>query len=200
MKLMSFVFPYDLYLHVRRFRNLLYTMWISSFLGKLGDASIIHYPCYLQGGGSKCIFIGEETCIQCHGVLGCWVRHGDNEQYNPQIIIGRGCNLGEYCQITAINSIIIGDGLLTGRFVYIGDNAHGGLSQEEANIPPAQRVLKSKGGIVIGKNVWIGDKATILGGVTIGDNVIIGAGAVVTHNIPSSCIVVGTPARIVKSL
>ena len=38
----------------------------------------------------------------------------------------------------------------------------------------------------------------MFGGITIGDNVIIGAGSVVTKDIPSNCVVVGNPARIIK--
>ncbi|WP_255402065.1 DapH/DapD/GlmU-related protein [Prevotella sp. tc2-28] len=90
--------------------------------------------------------------------------------------------------------------MLTGRFVYIGDNAHGGLSLEEAETPPARRHLTSKGEIKIGRNVWIGDKVSIFGGVTIGDNVIIGAGSIVTHDIPSNSMAAGMPARIIKQL
>ena len=89
---------------------------------------------------------------------------------------------------------------MTGRYVYIGDNAHGGLSWEEAAISPEDRRLCSKGEIAIGNNVWIGDKATILGGVTIGDNVIVGANSVVIHDVPSHCVVAGIPAKVVKSL
>ena len=96
--------------------------------------------------------------------------------------------------------IAIGDGLLTGRFVYIGDNAHGGLSWEESSVPPINRQLRSKGEVKIGLNVWIGDKVTILGGVTIGDNVIIAANAVVTKDVPSNSIAAGIPAKVVKTL
>ena len=89
---------------------------------------------------------------------------------------------------------------MTGRFVYIGDNAHGGMSLDEASIPPTRRNLVSKGEIRIGNNVWIGDKVSIFGGVSIGNNVIIGAGSIVTHDIPSNCIAAGMPARIIKKL
>lgn len=58
--------------------------------------------------------------------------------------------------------------------------------------------MKSKGGVVIGKNVWIGDKATILPGVVVGDGAIIGANAVVTKNVPANSVVVGNPARVVN--
>ena len=54
--------------------------------------------------------------------------------------------------------------------------------------------------IKIGNNVWIGDKACILGGVTIGDGAVIGANSVVTHSIPAHSIAVGSPARVIKIL
>ena len=54
--------------------------------------------------------------------------------------------------------------------------------------------------VVIGNNVYIGQKAMILRGVTIGDNVIIGAGAIVTKDIPSDSVVAGIPARVVCTL
>ena len=50
----------------------------------------------------------------------------------------------------------------------------------------------------IGNNVDIGANVCIIGDITIGDNVVIGAGAVVTKNIPSDCVVVGNPARILE--
>ena len=51
---------------------------------------------------------------------------------------------------------------------------------------------------IINNNVWIGDKATVLGGVTIGENSIIGAHSVVTHNVPPNSVVVGIPGRVIK--
>jgi len=76
----------------------------------------------------------------------------------------------------------------------------GGLSKEEAEIPPADRRLCSKGEILIGNNVWIGDKVTILPNVHIGNNVIVAANAVVNSDVPENCVVAGIPARIVRNL
>lgn len=199
MCIISKVYPYRLCQRLHSVRDILYTMWIRNFIGQMGEHSRISYSCSLQGGGQKRIIIGDYTSIQSHSVLGCWEKYGE-QQFTPSIIIGDNCSIGEYCHITAINKITIGDGLLTGRFVYIGDNAHGGLSWEEAEIPPVQRHLTSKGEISIGRNVWLGDKVTIMGGVTIGDNVIIGANSVVTHDIPCNCLAVGMPAKVVKLL
>ncbi|WP_235735691.1 sugar O-acetyltransferase [Nocardioides alcanivorans] len=54
--------------------------------------------------------------------------------------------------------------------------------------------------ITIGRNVWIGGGAIVLGGVTVGDDAVVGAGAVVTDDVPARTLVVGTPARAVKQL
>lgn len=179
--------------------DVLFNRRLKKRLGALGDDSFISRDVLFQGGGESSIFIGRNTRIQSHCVLGCWKAYGD-QKFNPKITIGNSCKIGEYNHITACNSIKIGDGLLTGRFVLISDNAHGSLLPEEAEIPPANRALFSKGGITIGNNVWIGDKATILANVTIGDNVVIGANSVVTKDIPGNCVAVGVPARVIKTI
>jgi maltose O-acetyltransferase len=53
--------------------------------------------------------------------------------------------------------------------------------------------------VSIGDNVFIGAGTIVLPNVSIGNNVIIGAGSVVSHDIPDNCVVVGSPARIIKS-
>lgn len=200
MWLFNKVYSYDLNRQLHSYFDTLYTLWIRNSLGDLGRCSSISKPCSLQGGGSKNIVIGHHTSIQSHVILGCWVKYGEMQTFTPTLKIGNYCSIGEYNHITVCNKITIGDGVLTGRYVYIGDNAHGGLSWEEATIPPANRMLRSKGEVRIGNNVWIGDKVTILGGVSIGDNVIVGANSVVTQNVPSNCIVAGVPAKVVRCL
>ena len=54
--------------------------------------------------------------------------------------------------------------------------------------------------ITIGNDVWIGGNVTILPGVTIGDNVVVAAGAVVTKDLPSNCVVGGIPAKVIKDI
>ena len=57
---------------------------------------------------------------------------------------------------------------------------------------------KSKGSVIIGNDVWIGQGAKILSGVTIGDGAVIGAYSVITKDVPSYAIVVGNPQQIIK--
>lgn len=56
------------------------------------------------------------------------------------------------------------------------------------------------GKIVVGSNTNIGWNVMIMPGVTIGKNCIIGAGAIVTKDIPDNSVVVGIPARVIKSV
>lgn len=118
--------------------------------------------------------------------------------YNPQIIIGADCWFGAYNHVTCINKIRIGDGLLTGKWVTISDNNHGDSTLQSLMTKPIERELKSSGPITIGKNVWIGEKATILGNVNIGDCSIIAANSVVTKDVPPYSVVAGIPAKIIK--
>lgn len=53
---------------------------------------------------------------------------------------------------------------------------------------------------VIGNNVDIGSNVCIIGDIAIGDNVKIGAGSVVVKDIPPNSIVVGNPAKVIKTI
>lgn len=52
--------------------------------------------------------------------------------------------------------------------------------------------------VVIGSDCWIGGNVTIMPGVTIGDGCTIGASSVVTRDIESWSVAIGSPARVVK--
>lgn len=54
--------------------------------------------------------------------------------------------------------------------------------------------------ITIGDDVWVGGGVIILGGVTVGDGSTVGAGSVVTKDVPPRSVVVGNPAKVVKTL
>lgn len=54
--------------------------------------------------------------------------------------------------------------------------------------------------VLIKKNAWIGARAIIMPGVTIGENAVVGSGSVVTKDVPDNTIVVGNPARILRTI
>jgi acetyltransferase-like isoleucine patch superfamily enzyme len=52
--------------------------------------------------------------------------------------------------------------------------------------------------VEIGNDVWIGERAMIIGGVHIADGAVVLAGAVVTKDVPPYAIVGGVPAKIIR--
>ena len=179
---------------------------------KLQSLSSIHCDfssvCFGEIGqfrGGQYMTIGDGSYFGDYFYLTAWDKYScrDRESYGiqtftPSLTIGEKCSFGAFNHITCVNMISIGDNLLTGKWVTITDNSHGMSGMDIQKNPPIERPLYSKGPVIIGNNVWIGDKATILSGVTIGDGAIIGANTVVTKDVPPYSVVVGNPARIIK--
>lgn len=192
----SYIFPHRLMVALSAFCDIVYTGYVKGRLKQAGKGVIIRPKLLLIGGDY--ITIGDKTVIGNGSVLTAYDSHREGEAFTPSVTIGSHCRIGNDAFITCINRISIGDNLLTGRRVLITDNYHGDGSPRQLSIPPIDRTLYSKGPVVIGNNVWIGDKASIMAGVTIGDNATIAAGAVVTHDVPAGCTAAGVPARILK--
>lgn len=144
--------------------------------------------------GLKHISVGNGAHIAAGVQLTAWETAGST----PRIVIGNHCAIRENAHITAINSISIGDNLLTGTNVLITDNSHGQSTREHMSLPYYERPLCSKGPVTIGNNVWLGNNVCVMPGVTIGDGVIVGANSVVTHDIPPYSVAAGIPAKVIK--
>ncbi|MDR3704739.1 MAG: acyltransferase [Paludibacteraceae bacterium] len=195
-RLCFYVYPYNVDGNAcTRFKRKVRIGWLSNLVNKFGHNSDIAFPVTIRGG--KYISIGKNTSIAKSATITAWDRY-EGDIFNPQIVIGDGVNIGEFSHITAINKIIIGNGVLTGRWITITDNSHGKIDEKSFAVPPIKRSLYSAGAVIIEDNVWIGDKVTILPNVHIGKNAVIGANAVVTKDVPENAIVVGSPATIVK--
>lgn len=122
------------------------------------------------------------------------------QKFCPTIVFGKNVMLNSRCHIGVINKIVIGDNVLVGCNVLITDHSHGLNNIEDIDIPPADRLLYSKGPVIIEDNVWICENSVILSGVTIGRNSIIGANSVVTKSIPPYCIAAGNPAKVIRHI
>ena len=112
-----------------------------------------------------------------------------------------GVNMGENCHIYGKVSWGTEPWIITlGNNVHITNECrfvtHDGATLLFRNQEPTLELTKP---IIVGNDVYIGTRSIIMGGVIIGDKVIIGAGSVVTKNIPSNSVVVGVPARIIKT-
>lgn len=87
----------------------------------------------------------------------------------------------------------------THTFVSVHPHFYRGCCSENGH--PVFEELKaadSTANIVIGNDVWIGARVTILDGVTIGDGAIVAAGAVVIKDVDPYSIVGGVPAKVLK--
>ncbi|WP_251546513.1 DapH/DapD/GlmU-related protein [Limosilactobacillus caecicola] len=107
-----------------------------------------------------------------------------------RLFLGKNVFANHGLTVMSLGSITIDDGVMMGPEVALLTVNH-----EPKNI----RVVKAAE-IHIKSNAWIGARAIILPGVTIGENAIVGSGAVVTHDVPDNAVVVGSPARVIKTL
>ena len=96
----------------------------------------------------------------------------------------RAC-LGEGANASSLGKIDIQEGATIAQEAYLCTGTH------DFNDPCLQLITKP---ITIGKNSFIGVRATILPGVTIGDWAIIGAMSVVCKDVPNHQIRAGNPA------
>jgi acetyltransferase-like isoleucine patch superfamily enzyme len=111
---------------------------------------------------------------------------GRNIRLGERVFINSGCRFQDQGGIT------IGDDCLIGHNAVLATLNH--------DLDPARRADMHPAPITIGRNVWIGANATVLPGVTIGDDAVVGAASVVTKDVPPGTVVVGAPARVVRSV
>lgn len=176
-------------------------MWgaYESTLKDVGNNCKVQWP--FQIHGARYISIGKNFDAAKHLTLLAFNEYRKtNQEYHPLIEIGDDVTITEFCQISCIDHIKIGNGVLLGRNVFISDNDHGMGNCGDKNMPPVERTLTSKGPVIIGDNVWIGRNVTIMSGVTVGEGAVIGANAVVTHDIPAYSVAVGCPAKTIKRI
>ncbi len=197
-KLWSYITPRKLSYYCQRAADYLYTGYTSRRFKHWGKHSIVQGR-WRDLCGEECIEVGDDCTFYPDVELTSWTEYKGTE-FHPAIRFGNGCTIRNRNHITAVGSIRIGDNLLTGNDVLISDNNHGKIDKTDLLIRPQNRNITTKGGITIGNNVWIGEKAAILGNVSIGDGAVIAANSVVTKDVPSYSVVAGIPAIVIKQL
>lgn len=84
-------------------------------------------------------------------------------------------------------------------------NPHGIIIKDEVYVASGALILSHdfcrdiKCTTIINTRCFIGANAIIMPGINIGEEVIVGSGAVVTKDVPSNCIIVGNPAKVIKT-
>jgi acetyltransferase-like isoleucine patch superfamily enzyme len=113
----------------------------------------------------------------------------------PVLQIGDRCVIGRGSHVVAHHSLVIGDDVFTGPYVYITDQNH---SYADPDVPIG-RQMPVNAAVRIGSGSWLGAGAVVLPGACIGCNVVIAAGSVVRGTVPDRCVAAGVPARVVRA-
>lgn len=184
------MYLYDNYYTFSEIAKLAYSAILTKVSNR--NASLIRRPFYLRG--KPRIEFGEGFTTGYHCRIEAF---GNKDDLAKKIIIGKGCHIGDNVHIAAAAKVVIGDHCLFASKVFISDSGHGDYGLCDPSSDPNTRPL-SISPVTIGSNVWLGENVCVLKGVTIGDGVIVGANSVVTKDIPSASIAVGTPARVIK--
>ncbi|MBK5287090.1 MAG: acyltransferase [Acidimicrobiia bacterium] len=108
--------------------------------------------------------------------------------------MGDGVLIGRGSGVVGHQSITIGHGVFTGHNVYITDANHG---YEDVTLTIGEQFAPAKS-VVVGAGSWLGHGSIVLPGATIGEHVAVGAGSVVTGDLPSFSVAVGSPAQVVR--
>ncbi|MGO8883886.1 MAG: acyltransferase [Streptosporangiaceae bacterium] len=158
-----------------------------------GPHSLIAFP---SGAvfGEAWIEIGDDTMISEQVSLSAGMTPDHQLGRDPVLQIGSRCVIGRGTHIVAHHSIVIGDEVFTGPYVYITDQNHRYDDPEQ----PIGRQWPVNSAVSIGPGSWLGTGAVILPGSVIGGNVVVAAGSVVRGKFPDQCVVAGVPARIVR--
>jgi len=151
--------------------------------------------CYVGPGVS----LGPDHTMAVHGVVevadACELNQGvELNPFGGSIRIASRVWLGPYVVIYGHGGVEIGEQTLVSMHCTILSSNH--------EVPPIGKLIRDTPDELrptkIGRDVWIGANAVILGGVTIGDGAVIAAGAVVNRSVEAGAVVAGVPARVVK--
>jgi UDP-2-acetamido-3-amino-2,3-dideoxy-glucuronate N-acetyltransferase len=142
--------------------------------------------------------------------------------YHPDLVNLYGCEIGDECKIATFveiqRGVVLGRRVKVEAFAFIptgvtiGDGAFIGphvcfTNDRYPAAVDADGDLLGAGGsgdwevvpTVVEAGASVGANATIICGVRIGAGALVGAGSVVTRDVPPNTLVVGNPARVVRS-
>lgn len=120
------------------------------------------------------------------------------------IVISGDDNLIVLCESTTCNQASFA---LTGsqKSIIVGNDcmlSHG-IKVQASDMHPIYRIatgehINAAKSVILHPHSWLAADVTVLKGVSIGAGSVVGSGSVVTKNVPSACLAIGTPARVIE--
>ncbi len=151
--------------------------------------ALYQYAVINSGFKVRCrsLSIGKHTYIGKNVEIGGGGCNGPN----ANVIIGARSLIAEGSFINCAESVTIGDHVAFGYETQVW--THGVWQPVVDGFPKMKQEP-----VVIGDEVWLPSRCQVLPGVTIGDNVVVGMGSLVNKDLPSGCLAVGHPAKVIK--
>jgi acetyltransferase-like isoleucine patch superfamily enzyme len=176
------------------------------------DFCIIGVPPRGATDGELATVIGKGALVRSHTVIYAGNVIGDNFQTGNKVNIRESNRIGNNVSVGTLSVIEhhveIADNVRIHTQVFIPEYS---VLEEgcwigpqvvftNAKYPMSPGVKNQLKGPRICAGAKIGASATILPGVTIGEHSLVGAGAVVAKDVPPRVVVVGNPAKVIRSL
>ena len=155
----------------------------------LGDAAVIRHFTTIYAGTriGRNFQTGQGVSIREDNIIGDNVSVGTNSSIEFGNRIGDNVRIHSNC---FLEMVTVEDNVIIAPNVVFTDDPH----------PPCPRYKECLGGATVKAGAKIGANATILPGVVIGRRALVGAGAVVVEDVPDKAVVIGNPARVIKSI
>ncbi len=184
----------------------------------LGTGSTVEDYCILgvpprgKKPGDLDTIIGTSSLIRSHTIIYAGNTIGNNFQTGNKANIRELNEIGDNVSIGTLsviehhikigNNVRIHSQAFVPEYSVLEDDSWLGpnVVLTNAKYPISPVAKESLKGPTIGKGAKIGANATILPGIQIGCNALVGAGSVVVGDVPDGAVVVGNPARIIKTV
>ena len=176
----------------RLYYHLIGRIYYRRFFKHFGHGSLFFSP--LNIVNPECISIGKHVHIGHGGRVEALTDWHGGQQFSPELEIHDGVNIGQYAIIACANKVVIGRNTVISFYVFITDSDH---AYEQIDVPVMQQPLIVKK-TIIGENCFIASGVKILAGTVLGKQCIVGSNSVVRGEFPDYCVIVGSPARVVK--
>lgn len=157
---------------------------VNPFVHIKGRGSKIRRPSRMDLFPYKNFHLGANSTIESY----CVINNGAGD-----VILGDRVRVGIGSVI--IGPVTMGNGSGMGQHVFVSGFNHG-FADGEKNSSKQELDMRP---VIIEEEAHIGANSVLVPGVTIGKRSQIGAGSVVTKDVPPFSVVVGNPAKVIKS-
>lgn len=139
----------------------------------------------------RAMSVVEKATIASGAMVGPFAR------IRPGTELGEDVHVGNFVEV---KNSVLGAGAKANHLTYLGDADVGARTNIGAGTVTCNYDGRNKHRTTIGAEVYIGSDTMLVAPVTVGDGAKTGAGSVVTKDVPPNSLVVGVPARVIRTV